>query len=331
MSPSQTPRQIWAQQRIDEVYADNAHPYFAKSGGRKGRLNAAMLRLNQETAPPNRLQPGQQLISAATLMGSDAFASAEDAADFLADAAGNGAAPRAPAVLDLNDRAAAPSVARRRAPRIATTNAARESAVALTSARNGVSKIVPVPTISAKEPAGNVISDQAHATAPIQASPIHPQPPEIRNPTGGLMRFDNEGSGAFRAPRKHGPHKGVDVLTTPGDAVTSPIDGKIVRHGIVYGDKETMDGQGRQYYHVEIEGSGKYTGMTIRIFYIELNSRLATGTLVKAGQSKLGLSDDVRTRYGSKMKPHVHIEVDWRGEKKIDPTRVLPNLFPDGS
>ncbi|MBL6954252.1 MAG: hypothetical protein ISR50_16555, partial [Alphaproteobacteria bacterium] len=56
-----------AQQRIDEVYADNAHPYFAKSGGRKGRLNAAMLRLNQVTAPPNRPQPGQQLISAAIL------------------------------------------------------------------------------------------------------------------------------------------------------------------------------------------------------------------------------------------------------------------------
>jgi len=41
MPPGQTPRQIWAQQRIDEVYADNAHPYFAKSGSSKGRLNAA--------------------------------------------------------------------------------------------------------------------------------------------------------------------------------------------------------------------------------------------------------------------------------------------------
>ena len=109
MSSSQTPRQTWAQQRIGEVYANDAHPYFAREDHRKGRLNAAMLRLNQETAPPNRSMPGQQVISATSLMGDDAFVKAEDAADYLSKAAGNGAAPKAPGALDQGGRSDAAS------------------------------------------------------------------------------------------------------------------------------------------------------------------------------------------------------------------------------
>ncbi len=248
MPPSQTPRQIWAQQRIDEVYADNAHPYFAKSDGRKGRLNAAMLRLNQVTAPPNRPQPGQQLISAATLMGSDAFAKAEDAAEYLTQAA--------------------------------------------------------------------VLSPQI--------SQGQPQPPKIDLPVRGQLRNDDMGRGAYGASRDEGTrkHKAVDLVTTPGEAVSSPIDGKIGKHGFVHGDNK------REHYYVEVEGTGKHAGMSVRILYFEKKSRLAIGTPVKAGQSKLGLSDDVRLRYGNRMKPHVHVQVKWHG-KFIDPSLVLPDIRAD--
>ena len=279
MPPSQISRQNWAQKRIDEVYANNAHPYFARDDWRKGCLNAPMLRLNQETAPPNRPRPGAQMINATSLMGGDAFATAEDAADYLSNAAGKGAAPKGPGALDLIGH----SAARRRTPPITTTNTSDKTAVTLRSARSGISEILQIPAGPANELQLGDISDQAHASAPIQASSVQSQAPAIKNPTGGSMRFDTEGSGAYHAPRKHGRHEGVDIVTTPGDAVTSPIDGKIVRHGIVYGDPKTVNGKRRQYYNVEIEGSGKYTGMNIKIFYIKQNSRLATGSVVKAG------------------------------------------------
>ena len=144
----------------------------------------------------------------------------------------------------------------------------------------------------------------------------------IANPTGGLLRNDDWARGHFGAKRTHGPHEGVDILTKPGVAVSAPIDGKISKHGFLHGDKR------QEYYDVEIEGSGKYLGMTTRVFYIEENSRLAIGMAVKAGQTSIGSSDDPRPRYDARMKPHVHIQIEWRG-KNIDPARVLPN-WPSG-
>ncbi len=96
MPPGRTSRQTWAQQRIDEVYADNGHPYFARDDRRKGRLNAAMYKLHQETTPAAPRLPGQQVSSAANLLGGDAFATAEEAASYLSQAAGKGAAPKLP-------------------------------------------------------------------------------------------------------------------------------------------------------------------------------------------------------------------------------------------
>lgn len=104
-------------------------------------------------------------------------------------------------------------------------------------------------------------------------------------------------------------------------AVSAPIDGKISKHGFLHGDER------QEFYYVEIEGSGKYAGMTTRIFYIEESSRLAIGTAVKAGQTNIGSSDDTRPRYDARMKPHVHIQIEWHG-KKIDLARVLPNWPP---
>ena len=325
MPPSQTPRQNWAEKRIDEVYANNAHPYFARDDWRKGCLNAPMLRLNQETAPPNRPRPGAQVINATSLMGGDAFATAEDAADYLSNAAGRGAAPKVPETLDLSSRVAAPPISRRRTPRIAATNTPGEIAVALASTGHGMSKIVHVPDIPAKEPVDDAISEQAHSVVlSPQVTQGQPRPPKINLPVSGQIRHDDLGRGNFGASRDGGArkHKGMDLVTKPGEAVSSLIDGKVSKLGFIHNDSK------RENYYVEVEGTGKYAGMNVRVIYIAQKSRPAVGTVVKAGQSILGLSDDVRVRYGSRMKPHVHIQVKWRGNF-IDPALVLPNL-PSG-
>ena len=137
------------------------------------------------------------------------------------------------------------------------------------------------------------------------------------------MRNDDLGRGNYGESRDDGKrkHEAIDLLTSPGEAVSSLIDGKVSQRGFIHGDG------GREYYYVEVEGTGKYAGMNVRVLYIDQNSRLAIGTVVKAGQSILGLSDDVRVRYGAHMKPHIHIQVKWHG-KFIDPALVLPKLQP---
>ena len=146
-------------------------------------------------------------------------------------------------------------------------------------------------------------------------------PPPIFNPTGGTERNDPEGAGHFGAPRGGGTrrHKGVDITANPKDPVVAPIDGKIVLRGKAYRNDPRYDS-------VHIVGTGKYTGMTVKILYVDRggpDGGLNPNFDVKAGITVIGGAQDISQKHGKKMKPHVHIEVLWRG-KRVDPARALP-------
>lgn len=128
------------------------------------------------------------------------------------------------------------------------------------------------------------------------------------NPTGGIIRIDNQGAGHFNAPRTGGRrHDGIDLECDPGQEVLSPISGTITRVAYPYA------------------GDLSYTGcviengrVTVKIFYIKPNLSLI-GTDVIAGQP-IGLAQDIRRKYGlsSGMLAHIHLEVE-----RVDPMFFL--------
>ena len=78
-------------------------------------------------------------------------------------------------------------------------------------------------------------------------------------PSRGL---DSWGSGQFGAGRGGHIHRGLDIVTDPGQRVLSPIDGDVVREALPYrGDL--------RYRRVLIMGSGQWNGYEVKIFYVD--------------------------------------------------------------
>ena len=164
-------------------------------------------------------------------------------------------------------------------------------------------------------------SAEDNGTKPDVAGKRPNNPPPISNPTGGVERNDSKGLGNFGASRAGGKrkHQGTDITVAPGDPVVAPIEGKIVRRGRAYSEDKRFD-------TVEIQGTGKYSGMTVKIFYVDREGHDKGPNpvfAVKAGTTVIGGAQDVRIKHGSAMKPHVHLEVYWQG-KRVDPSTVLP-------
>ena len=127
------------------------------------------------------------------------------------------------------------------------------------------------------------------------------------------MKFrgsDPFGNGTFGASRDGGTrsHNGVDVVATPGQAILSPISGKVVRIAYPYATDHSYTG-------LVIE-NGSYT---VKIFYI--TPTIAIGSKVSAGQ-KIAVAQNLAAKYPGIIN-HVHIEVYDSKGKLLNPT----NLF----
>jgi hypothetical protein len=109
-------------------------------------------------------------------------------------------------------------------------------------------------------------------------------------------------------------HPGIDLFIEPGRPVLSPVVGDIFRHIKCYGKGP---------------GSEHYTGLAINaawcrveILYVGFNpDDVPVGKVVDAGE-KIGLAQDLRTRYpgkqgGGAITPHIHLEFI-----RIDPAAV---------
>ena len=115
------------------------------------------------------------------------------------------------------------------------------------------------------------------------------------NPTGGKIRSDSMGDGHYGSRRGRRTHKGVDYLCTPGQKVRSPISGILVRTASPYADDQNYTG-------VYIEGDN----IAIKMFYCK--PTVPIGTKIKAGEA-FAIAQDISTKYGEEMKPHVHLEI----------------------
>ena len=107
----------------------------------------------------------------------------------------------------------------------------------------------------------------------------------------------NWGCGSFGASRSGGTrtHNGLDIKTTVGQQILSPISGKVTRFPFPYG------------------GDLNYTGIEIinedykvKIFYMKpsvvVNSEVTKGQVI-------GTAQNISAKYSSTMTNHIHLEV----------------------
>ena len=167
----------------------------------------------------------------------------------------------------------------------------------------------------AKEKSGKEAAPAGSDGEPRKTDPPAGEVPRFSLPEGGKIRSDSEGDGNFGSKREDRLHKGVDITVRPGQMVPAPIDGVVTKKKDVYKD----DNMGLHSTH--IEGTGKWTGYTVKMFYMDYTA-LKEGTPVKRG-ALLGPAQDVSLRHKKKnMTPHIHYEVRKDG-KLIDPTKML--------
>jgi hypothetical protein len=135
-------------------------------------------------------------------------------------------------------------------------------------------------------------------------------------PTNGFSRTrDNFGSGQYNAPRDGGTrlHKGLDLISAPGEMIKSPISGTIIKEVIAYADDP-------QYKGVLIKGTGEFADLEVKILYV----RPLIGGNVKAGDI-IGMAQDITLRYPG-ITNHIHMEVLKKGVI-ADPTEFYNYCF----
>jgi LysM repeat protein len=156
----------------------------------------------------------------------------------------------------------------------------------------------------ANELKGTSTPSQA-ATAVSSSVSQKPSTSEFINPTGQGLRNDSGGQGHFHAPRGARLHKGLDILSTPGQPVRAPISGRLEisnPQNVHSGFKITSD-------------DGK---TVVKVFYVKYDASLI-GKRVNAGDN-VGTAQDLQmqNKYPQNVKDHVHVEVIKNGNK-VDP------------
>jgi LysM repeat protein len=134
------------------------------------------------------------------------------------------------------------------------------------------------------------------------------------NPTGGAIRNDSGGHGHYGASRRRasgpGLHHGLDILSTPGQAVRAPISGTLrqVNPNNVHSGFEIVSNDGRT---------------AVRVFYAAPNQSLI-GRQVAAGDTVATAQDlQMSGQYPANVRDHVHVEVRTNGNR-VDPA---PHFF----
>jgi murein DD-endopeptidase MepM/ murein hydrolase activator NlpD len=123
-----------------------------------------------------------------------------------------------------------------------------------------------------------------------------------------LRQCDPLGCGHFGAPRGSRLHQGIDIITTKGEPIKSPISGKVVREAFPYGNDLSWSG-------VLISNDIYEVKMFYLVPTIEIGSFVNDGDVI-------GISQDISEKHGSSMTTHVHVEVRKKGIL-INPTELF--------
>lgn len=179
-------------------------------------------------------------------------------------------------------------------------------------------KLTPTLTeVESTTPSEDRITNQDITPGINEPLPFDPAPPLFR-PNYVVRGQDGQGNGAYGSSRDQGDriHAGVDIITTPLEAITAPITGKLLVGSRVYPNSRP------ELVLVKILGTGEYSGYTVKIFYVEGNSYLHN-TIVEKG-TIIGSAQNMSISYlpvGS-MTNHIHYEIR-KNDKPIDPTPYL--------
>jgi len=125
--------------------------------------------------------------------------------------------------------------------------------------------------------------------------------------------IDAWGDGSFGASRGSRTHKGIDLLSEPGEAIYSPVKGQVTKHGYPYAPKP---GDKITYRYVEITD---YSGFRHRVFY--LDPSVGHGLHVDTN-TIIGIAQDIAGKYSTPdkvMGNHVHYEIFDPNGNVVDP------------
>jgi len=124
---------------------------------------------------------------------------------------------------------------------------------------------------------------------------------------------DTFGSGRFGASRGGRKHQGLDIEALRGQQVFAPIPGIITREAVPYAND-------LRYKGVLLEGSGAWSGYTVKIFYVDgiKSGEVASGELI-------GYVQNLQIKYPG-ITNHIHVEVRFKG-RVIDPFSIWQMCF----
>jgi LysM repeat protein len=147
------------------------------------------------------------------------------------------------------------------------------------------------------------------AVAATSDAPAKVSKSEFVNPTGQGLRNDSGGQGHYHAVRnrngKAGLHKGIDILSTTGQAVKAPISGTL---------QISNPNNVHQGFKI-VSDDGK---TVVKVFYAKYDPNLV-GKRVNAGDNVATAQDlQYMNKYSANVKDHVHVEV-IKGGVKVDP------------
>jgi hypothetical protein len=135
---------------------------------------------------------------------------------------------------------------------------------------------------------------------------------------------DSAGSGRFGSSRKRNidgkwisipqGHQGLDIITFPGQAIKSPISGKIVKVGKAYSDDSRFD-------TLHIQGDEEcYSGIRCKLLYISSSVSGMLNKTVTRGEV-IGVAQNISLKYKGATN-HLHLEVFFNGLIQ-DPTSLF--------
>jgi RHS repeat-associated protein len=168
---------------------------------------------------------------------------------------------------------------------------------------------------------GGISFGSGLAAIPWSSIPYDHQLPSIIrdypvNPSGGVLRgMDDFGSGHYGASRESGKrsHKGIDITTTPGQNLVSPVTGKAKNFVGNTSGKPMLD----------ITPSNSVHGIEqVRILYVNRPKSVNAWQSydVVAGQTSIGTASNlVDLGYPNGITQHIHLQVRIGGEW-VDPT-----------
>lgn len=120
------------------------------------------------------------------------------------------------------------------------------------------------------------------------------------------VRMDPLGDGHFGSSREGHTHQGVDLETTAGAIVRSPVAGVVTRTFYVYQDSQKWTG-------IEVKTP---SGHRVKVMYVVPGIALQSN--VQIGDA-LGTAQPIHERYGAAMHDHIHVEVWTPAGKPINP------------